>query len=126
MVSVSGLWVGPSLSPLERACIASFLQHGHQFELYVYGPVTGVPDGCRLEDAASILPADRVFVHTDGEAQGSVAAFADVFRYELLHRRGGWWVDLDVFCLSPALPDAGFVIGRQSQNVINGAILRAP
>jgi hypothetical protein len=79
-----------------------------------------------LLDATTILPRERVFVHRAGAGQGSVAAFSDLFRYELLYREGGWWVDLDVFCLTDSLPDAGFVIGRQGPTVINSAVLRVP
>lgn len=126
MAIISGLWIGPRLTPLEQACIASFLRHGHQFDLYVYEPVADVPDGCRLVDATPILPARRVFAQSVGEGRGSVAAFSDLFRYELLMQRGGWWADLDVFCLCDRLPDEDIVIGRQSQAVVNGAVLRFP
>lgn len=126
MARVSGLWIGSSLSPLERACVTSFLARGHQFDLFAYDEIAGVPSRCRVLDAAHVLPRERVFTHRAGVGQGSVAAFSDVFRYELLHRFGGWWVDLDVYCLTDTLPDAGFVIGRQGPTVINCAILRAP
>ncbi|MBB6091974.1 hypothetical protein HNQ60_000820 [Povalibacter uvarum] len=126
MARVSGLWIGSPLSPLERACIASFLTRGHQFDLFTYEEIPGVPDGCRVLDAAEVLPRERVFAHSAGVGRGSVAAFSDCFRYELLYRHGGWWVDLDVFCLTDSLPDAGFVVGRQGPTIINSAILRAP
>lgn len=121
-----GLWIGEALSPLERACIHSFLARGHDFELYAYGPVSFVPDGCRVLDARAIVPADRIFMHREGEGQGSVAIFADLFRYQLLYERGGWWVDLDVFCLTQQLPDHGIVVGRQDEKLVNGAVLCFP
>jgi hypothetical protein len=114
------------LSPLERACVTSFLARGHQFDLYAYDEIAHVPTGCRVLDAGDVLPRERVFTHREGAGQGSVAAFSDLFRYELLCRHGGWWVDLDVFCLTDSLPDAGFVAGRQGPTVINTAVLRAP
>ncbi|HEY5807814.1 MAG TPA: capsular polysaccharide synthesis protein [Povalibacter sp.] len=120
------LWIGEALSPLERACIQSFLAGGHDFELYTYGPVSFIPEGCRLLDASAIVPADRIFAHRNGEGQGSVAAFSDLFRYELLYLHGGWWVDLDVFCLSATFPDQQVVIARQGPTVVNGAVLKFP
>lgn len=126
MTLVSGLWIGGSLSPLERACIESFLRHGHRFDLYSYNPIEGAPDGCRIVSAASIVPRERIFLHAAGEGQGSIAGFSDLFRYELLLRQGGWWVDLDVFCLSGALPEQEIVIARQGPTVVNGAVLRFP
>ncbi|HMN46685.1 MAG TPA: capsular polysaccharide synthesis protein [Povalibacter sp.] len=127
MALVSGLWVGSRFSPLERACIASFLQHGHHFDLYTYDSVEGVPDGCRIVSAASIVPRERICVQASAGGQGGgIAAFSDLFRYELLLRQGGWWVDLDVFCLSASLPEQEIVIARQGPTVVNGAVLRFP
>ncbi len=126
MTLISGLWIGPRFSPLERACIASFLRHGYCFDLYTYGPVADVPEGCRIVSAESILPQARIFVHATGEGQGSIGAFSDLFRYELLLRQGGWWVDLDVFCLSASLPEREIVIARQGPTAVNGAVLRFP
>lgn len=86
---------------MERIAISSFLHHGHQFHLYTYGPVAGVPQGTTLLDAAQILPASSIFRYSSGFGAGSPAVFSDVFRYQLLLERGGWWVDTDVICLRP-------------------------
>lgn len=126
MSELNGLWIGPRLSPLERACIQSFLAKGHRFNLYVYDSVENVPAGCTLLDATSLIPKDAVFAHVNGPAAGSLAGFSDRFRYKLLYEMGGWWCDLDVFCLSSALPDLPIVIGRQDSHLINGALLRFP
>jgi hypothetical protein len=52
-------------------------------------------------DANEILPASSVFTYQRGEMAGHLSGFADWFRYELLHQRGGWWVDTDMICLAP-------------------------
>lgn len=57
---IQSLWVHGRLSPMERLCIRSFLAHGHEFHLYAYGPLEGVPEGTRVVDAREILPEDRV------------------------------------------------------------------
>jgi hypothetical protein len=95
---VQSLWVGPRLSALERLAIASFLDHGHPFHLFVYGGVAGAPPGTALCDAAEILPASEIFTYRD---QPSTSAFSNLFRYKLLAERGGWWVDTDLVCLAP-------------------------
>src|SRR5579862_9281216 len=92
---IQGLWVGSSLSAMERLCISSFLKHGHIFRLFVYEPVTGIPPGTEVHDAKLILPASAIFRY----ANGSLAGFSNFFRYKLLLERGGWWVDLDTVCL---------------------------
>jgi hypothetical protein len=126
MSEVNGLWIGPRLSPLERACVQSFLSKGHTFNLYVYEDVLNVPSGCALRDAGSIVARSHVFTHSSGPGTGSLAGFSDLFRYKLLYEQGGWWTDLDVFCLSPLLPELPIVIGRQDAQLINGAILKFP
>lgn len=126
MATVNGLWIGERLAPLERACVQSFLAKGHEFNLYGYEAIADVPAGCRVLDAATILPAAKIFTHASGISQGSFGAFSDMFRYQLLHEHGGWWADMDVFCLASELPDAGAVIGRQDPQHLNGAVMRFP
>lgn len=99
---IQSLWIGGRLSTLERLCIASFLQNGHQFHLYTYGEVSDVPNGTTILDGRTIVPEDKVFANrSPGIGFGSHAAFSDLFRMELLRQRGGWWVDTDVVCVRP-------------------------
>jgi hypothetical protein len=126
MSVVNGLWIGERLSALERACIQSFILRGHEFHLYVYEQIENVPSQARVFDASRIVPREQVFAHGSGVAKGSLATFSDLFRYELLYQLGGWWVDLDVFCLADTLPEGDVVIGRQDAQLINGAILHFP
>ena len=96
---VQGLWVGGRLSALERLCIRSYCAHGHEFHLYHYDELRNVPrvDGLRLMNADEILPRTAMFNHR----KGRVIYFADQFRYALLSKRGGWWMDMDTVCLRP-------------------------
>jgi hypothetical protein len=93
---VQGLWVGPRLSTMERLSIASFLKNGHEYHLYVYNDVENVPAGTVVKDANLIVPASRIFQYKN---RPSYAGFAGVFRFRLLHERGGWWADSDMVCL---------------------------
>src|SRR5690606_1292398 len=86
------LWIGPRLSFLERACLRSALAHGHKVALYCSPPPAGVPAGIELRDAAAILPESEIIRHRGG----SPALFANRFRYELLHRGLGVWIDCDL------------------------------
>jgi mannosyltransferase OCH1-like enzyme len=95
---IQGLWIGPELSVMEQLSIASFLENGHEYDLYVYDGVTNVPARAMVRDANEILPASRIFQY---KHQASYAGFANFFRYKLLLERGGWWVDTDVICLKP-------------------------
>ena len=123
---IQGLWIGDALSAMERLSIASFLAHGHDYHLYVYEPLDGIPAGTTLRDAAEILPRSRAFMYSE---QKSWSGFSNFFRYKLLLERGGWWFDTDFVCLHP-IDFAGdhvfaseFALGRQM--VTSGAI-KAP
>lgn len=97
---VQSLWIGDRLTVMERLAIHSFLANGHPFHLYTYEPVEGVPEGVSLFDARKVVSEDRVFKYSENQG-GGYQGFADIFRYELLYQRGGWWVDMDVVCLRP-------------------------
>src|SRR6185369_8610758 len=95
---IQGLWIGAELSVMEQLSVASFLQNGHEYQLYVYDEVQNVPAGAVIKNANEILPASRIFQY---KHQASYAGFANFFRYKLLLERGGWWVDTDVVGLKP-------------------------
>jgi hypothetical protein len=107
---VQGLWVGPALSRMEQLSIQSFMDQGHTYHLYAYGPVAHVPGGALVLDAGSILPASMIFQY---RAHPSLAGFANYFRYRLLREKGGWWADLDVICLRPLLFEEAYVFASE-------------
>lgn len=118
-------WHGPAPGFYERLSIQSFLDHGHRVEVYAYDDLA-LPAGAVLMDAGTVLPAGRLFSYRKGHGQGSFAAFANLFRYKLLHEQGGTWADCDLFCQRPFsdLPPA--CVGREDARVINNGVLRFP
>jgi hypothetical protein len=121
---IQSLWIG-KLSPLEQLCIRSFLKHGHEFHLYAYGTLDGVPNGCIVRDANEILPELSIAKFKN------LANFSDLFRLALLHRNGGWWVDMDVCCLKPFEFTSEHVFSSQYErngnaDETNNGVIRAP
>ena len=100
LTPIQGLWVEGPLTAMEQLSVRSFLAHGHPYHLYSYDAVSNVPAGAELLPAAEVLPASAVFRYS-AQSGGSFAAFSNLFRYRLLHQRGGWWADTDVVCLRP-------------------------
>jgi hypothetical protein len=98
----------------------SFITNGHSLLLHVYEEPRGVPSGVKLANAADILPVQCLFRHC---RSGSIAPFADWFRYRLLFERGGIWADTDVVCLAPWNYPTGDIYGWMDQNIINNAVL---
>ena len=116
------LWVGESLGAVERACVRSVLRQGHRLSLYCYSEPIGIPEGVELQDASSILPAGSIIRHR----RGSVAPFSDWFRYELLKRGLGTWIDTDMYLIRPLDEEQEHLFGEEKSGVINNAVLRLP
>lgn len=107
-VTFQGFWHGPDLTPMHWSCLRSFIQRGHGFHLFAYEPLA-VPEGVSVEDASAILPAETLFAfQNDWTGDADYAPFADLFRLKLLHDRGGWWCDVDTYCLADEFPDATY------------------
>lgn len=107
---IQSLWIGESLTVMEKLSISSFLQKGHPFHLYVYDKVEGIPDGTLIKDAAEILPPEKIFKYKDRD---SYSGFSNLFRYKLLLERGNYWVDMDMVCLKPFSYDKDYVFSAQ-------------
>lgn len=116
-------WYGSELSARERLCLTSFVGQGKKFELYTYDESLSVPDGVILKDASEIYPKDEVFAYRSGPGEGSVAVFANFFRYKLLYERGGWWVDMDVIYTGSDIPESGIFFARQNRCKIGMSVI---
>ena len=128
-MTVQSLWIGNRLGVLEQLTIQSFLDHGHAFHLYLYGPCEHIPRGTVIRDGRDILPASNIFRYKAGYGAGSPSGFSNLFRYAMLHAQGGWWVDLDVVALCPLVFDAEHVLGTAASSgrrSVENAIIRAP
>lgn len=98
-VVVQSLWIGPCLTNLERMAIKSFISQGHDFHLYIYNQVEGIPEGTTIKDGNDILPQEEIFTYSNSSAgKSSVSAFSNIFRFKLLFLKGNYWVDTDMVC----------------------------
>lgn len=120
--TIKTLWIGEALSPIENLALTSFLSCGHRVELFTYDEVQGVPKEVNIRDANEILGSENIFYLRKNR---SVAAFADWFRYELLYKEGGVWVDSDVICLKPFDFEFDLFFGLEEWNQYNNAVLGA-
>jgi hypothetical protein len=111
------------MGPLETSCLKSFIDHGHEVMVFSYDHET-TPPFCQREDAGAVLPQDQLFFYESGFGAGSVSAFANMFRYALLRRHGGIWIDTDMFCLSADWPSHELLAGWQHDSLINCAVLK--
>lgn len=119
---IQTLWIGESLSTMERLFAVSYLSNGHDFHLYAYTDVKNVPKGVVLMDATQIISEKKIFK----DKNGSIASFSDWFRYKLLYLRGGWWVDMGSVCLKYFNFEDDYCFSCESGSVINNGYIKAP
>jgi glycosyl transferase-like sugar-binding protein/alpha 1,4-glycosyltransferase len=132
---IQGLWIGPCLSVMERLSIESFIANGHKYHLYVYEDVAHVPDGVVLKDGNEIVSKHEIF---EDKALKAHVSFSDLFRYQLLFRKGGYWADLDIVCLKPFTFETAYVFAgertkegsderkKYGSQYVNGCVMKAP
>jgi hypothetical protein len=109
-------WTGKPLSRLERAALQSYVNMGYTVDIYTYNPlhefVVNVPASphIRVHDAREILPEEALFTYAGRAGIGkredaySYLPFSDLFRFTMLHKKGGAWMDLDIFLTRPIPP----------------------
>jgi hypothetical protein len=100
----------------------SVLRQDHPLALYCYDPVEGVPPGVEVRDAAEVLPRETIIRHVGG----SVALFANRFRYQLQKLGAGTWIDCDTYLLAPIDGDRPYLFGEEEPGRIANGILRIP
>lgn len=94
---IQSLWVGPRLSAMEILCINSYLANGHEFHLYTYNDIFNVPKETIIKDANEIIPEKDMYI----DNFGGYVNLSNQFRFTMLYKMGGWWVDMDTVCIKP-------------------------
>lgn len=121
---VRSFWHGP-FSPYEALCLSSFIAAGIGVELFSQEPLSGLPDGVTARKARDILDCDVAFYRHEPDGP-SPALHANHFRYALLEKLGGWWIDSDIMLVGSVLPAAGVFLARQSDAELNCAVMHFP
>lgn len=120
-----GSFFDGELSRQERACLGSFVRHGHEVTVFSYDRLD-LPSGVAQRAAADILAQDRLYRADTGAHKGTVAQFANHFRYVMIRDTGLIWIDSDVICLSPTWPEREWIVAWQDRCLVNNAVLRFP
>jgi len=99
-LQVQGLWVGDRISKLEFMSYNSFIKNKFEYILYTYNNIANLPEKIIVRDANTIL--NKRFIIRGrgvGGTTNSLGAFSDLFRWNLLYKKGGIYVDSDIICL---------------------------
>ena len=117
-------WHGQAIGSYQLLCLRSFADRGHQVEVFTYDADLNLPGWIERRDAAEILPREQVLRRLEGDR---TAINANLFRYALLHLRGGWWIDPDIVLLRPELPaESVFFAGQDIFKCTSTGVLRFP
>lgn len=123
--TLNSLWIGDNLPLIEQICAHSMLHQGHRLRIFTYGPITGVPDGVEIADANTIVARDEILRYAKPGFKHRQMA-SNIFRYQMLARECGIWVDLDMLLLKPIAPTRLPLFGLESADGINTAVLYLP
>ncbi len=117
-------WHGQAIGSYQLLCLRSFARRGHHVEVFSYDSDLNLPGWLERRNAAEILPREQVLRRSEGKR---TAINANLFRYALLHQRGGWWIDPDIVLLKPDLPaERAFFAGQDNFKCTSTGVLRFP
>ena len=85
-------------------------------------------EGTKIKDASEILPVDKIFKY---KYYDTYSGFANLFRYALLLKNGGYWTDLDIVCLRPFDFEHDYIFAGQripdeDSIKVNNCIIKSP
>ena len=120
---IQSLWIGDSLGEMERLSACSFLAHGHPYHLYVYSDVKNIPAGVHVMDANEILPEKEIYKSGGG---AGYAPFSNWFRWEMLYKKGNYWMDMDMVCMKKLDFAQEVILTRQDSIIFCTAIIKSP
>lgn len=98
---------------MERAALQSYVNCGYTVTIYTYNPMNEfleqvpVSPYIVVRDARELLPESQLFQYAGRATLGkrenaySYLPFSDLFRFTMLHKNGGAWIDLDIFMTRP-------------------------
>lgn len=122
-VQLNALWIGPKLPSLHQACLLSAIRAGHKIRLYCYSRPSNLPTDIEVADAGEILGETEVMRHRES---GSPSLSSNRFRYLLLQKQLGPWIDTDVFVVKPLTSQDGYMMAWQDDELVGSAILHLP
>jgi len=123
---IGTFWRGSLLGPLERACLRSMLEQGHDVTLFCHNEVENVPSGVRVSDARDITGNrfEEFFRYPGAEQQA--AMFSDIFRYRMIAKTDLIHADTDVYFLKSLDLVGDHIYCWEDEEFICNAVLRLP
>lgn len=114
MKEVNFFWRGSDLSDIELLSLHSFLKKGYNPVLWLFEDIE-VPGGVTVKPAYEIIESSLTTDHRN---------MADIFRYLLLYKYGGWWSDLDNIIINE-LPSTEYFFPKL-ESTVNNNLIKCP
>ena len=119
-MDLNALWIGNSLPPLQRLCLASAVSTGACVRLFTYEPVEGIPSGVEVVDGNEVLGLDKMVRHRQSQ---SAALFSDRFRYEVIGKALGAWIDTDLLFIKAPQATGDCLVGWEDDELVGSAFI---
>jgi len=129
-MTVHCFWHGSPISLLERLTLKSFIANGFKVNLWVYDHIYDkeCPEQVTICDANLVIPQEKLFTYKGyGDCRkGSLGGFSDLFRYYLIYKFGGMYMDMDSTCLANFDTSAEYIIKPHKNCGTVANLLKAP
>jgi len=134
---IGTFWHGSRLGILERSCLVSMQEQGHQVTLFSHDDVRNVPSGVKICDARAISgdlleEFSRPVRHIRhehirrGHSHRIPMTFSDIFRCLMIRETNLMWADLDAFLLKPLEPENGNLFAWMTEKHVANGVLALP
>jgi len=120
-MELNSLWIGPRLPPVQQLCLASAVATGCKVRLFTYDKVEGIPKGIEIANGREVLGLEKMIRHRQSQ---SVALFSDRFRYEILAKGLGAWIDTDMlFLKAPMISKGEYLVGWEVGKLVSAGFI---
>tara|TARA_R110002072_G_scaffold4242_3_gene29952 strand:+ start:50 stop:1516 length:1467 start_codon:yes stop_codon:yes gene_type:complete len=103
--TIKTLWIGKTLNELTELSMLSWLKLGYNIQVFSDGSLTykHMPISFdKYKDKIQLDDADRIYKN---KVNDDILPYSDIWRYKLLYKEGGTWLDADMMLLRQLPPD---------------------
>jgi hypothetical protein len=109
-LNIATLWLGDKLPRISLVALNSWIEQGHNVDLYSDREINNLPDGVTIKDANSVLPLSildklKPLIKTEYSPWQEIVSYSDLFRMRLMEKGLGIWLDTDIVLFRPFEPD---------------------
>ena len=124
--TVATLWIGPTLSFLERLSLKSFHDVGQTPILYLYDDIEDPPDYAEIRDAREVMDESFTQAYWGVDRMDDPRVHSDIFRVLLMRKTDHIWIDADVYALNRHVATDGYLFAPRKPRFVPNGVIRTP